>query len=58
MARVERFTVILEEQIRGAAVGSTEDLIEALDAEAAQKAWKTVQPHRSFVPLLIVEARP
>lgn len=56
---VPTFTVILEVVLRGATIGSTEDVIEAADAADAEakaiEAWRGVRPGCSFRPLLTAQ---
>ena len=55
-----RFIVLLEVRRRGACVGSTEDVVEAVDAaeaeELAVERWKAARASYSFAPLLTVTA--
>jgi hypothetical protein len=50
------FTVVLEVRRGGAAVGSTSDTFEAVDAAEAERlavdAWKRAEPAMTFRPLL------
>lgn len=54
-----RFLVVLEVVWRGAVVGSTEDVIEAEDADDAERkaiaAWQARRPGCSFRPLLTTQ---
>lgn len=50
------FVVTLEIRYRGAAVGTTEDVIEAETADEAERIaierWRAKRPNRAFAPLL------
>jgi hypothetical protein len=52
------FVVVLEVHYRGACVGSTEDVIEAVDAEAAEaiaiEQWSKARPGFTFAALVTV----
>lgn len=56
------YTVILDVRLHGSAYATTEDIIEADSAEAAERqaimAWRAVRPDRTFHPLLTLPADP
>jgi hypothetical protein len=55
------FVVVLEMRLRGACVGSTEDVIDAADAAEAEElaiaAWRAAEPDLTFAPLVTVAAQ-